>query len=257
MGFIMLFALGAVSSALDLLGSPSQGLSPQNTSGANPFAPAAGTNSPPPVINPAPTGVAQIGPSTGGQLAPQTFNTLLSAQPPTEPRLSPEAALQNLFSLIDADGDGKITKAEFESALGAGGTNLQAADNVFSQIDKNGDGSITLDELKQALEGPSGGHHHHGHHVGAEGGGGGGNDALAQALQGATATTVTNSDGSTTTTLSYADGTKITMTQPAAAGTSSSTTNNAVASYNYAERLIQREAQWITANTAQSVSLSA
>ena len=76
---------------------------------------------------------------------------------------SPAAALQDLFSQIDANGDGQITKSEFENALGAGGTNIAQADDVFSKLDTNGDGTVSLDELKSALKGAGGkgGHHHH------------------------------------------------------------------------------------------------
>ncbi len=45
-------------------------------------------------------------------------------------------ALKDLFSQLDADGDGQISKTEFESALGAGGTNLAQADDVFGKLDK-------------------------------------------------------------------------------------------------------------------------
>ena len=70
-------------------------------------------------------------------------------------------ALKNLFSQIDGDGDGKITKSEFENALGAGGTNLTNADDVFAKLDKDGDGSVSLDELSSALKGGKGRHHAH------------------------------------------------------------------------------------------------
>ena len=55
-------------------------------------------------------------------------------------------ALQDLFSQIDTNGDGQISKSEFENALGAGGTNLAQADDVFNKLDTNGDGSVSLDE---------------------------------------------------------------------------------------------------------------
>ena len=62
-------------------------------------------------------------------------------------------ALQDLFSQIDANGDGQITKSEFENALGAGGTNIAQADDVFNKLDKDGGGSVSLDEMSSALKG--------------------------------------------------------------------------------------------------------
>ena len=66
---------------------------------------------------------------------------------------SRSAALKDLFGQIDGDGDGKISKKEFEAALGAGGTNLKQADSVFGKLDKDGDGSVSLKELASALKG--------------------------------------------------------------------------------------------------------
>jgi nitrogen fixation protein FixH len=90
------------------------------------------------------------------------MSALLAAQSQSESAssapLDPSRALQDLFSQIDGDGNGQISKQEFEDALGAGGTNLAAADKVFSKLDRNGDGSVSLDELKAALRGA---HHHH------------------------------------------------------------------------------------------------
>ena len=62
-------------------------------------------------------------------------------------------ALKDLFAQIDADGDGKLSKSEFENALGAGGTNLKQADSVFGKLDKDGDGAVGLDEMMSALKG--------------------------------------------------------------------------------------------------------
>jgi len=251
----MLFAVGAASSAIDLLSSLTQGSS--TSSGKIGIVPAgsttfsvADTTASPPIAPPSSAGC-----STCNQSTPTSFNTLLAAQTQSQPDpTSRSAALQDLFSLLDANGDGKISKSEFENALGAGGTNLQAADNVFAQLDKNGDGSISLDELSQGLGGA--GHHHHHHHVGG-GKHDGGADALAQALQGATSSTATNADGSTSTTITYADGSKVTLTQPVSSSSTASPSANAAASYNFTERLIERQAQAIAANAQSSVSLSA
>jgi hypothetical protein len=162
---------------------------------------------------------------------------------------SRSSALKDLFAQIDGDSDGKITKEEFEEALGAGGTNLAQADKVFGKLDADGDGSVTLKELASALKGK--GHQRHEHE--ADDSGGSDSDPFAQALQGATSSTVTNSDGSVTTSLTYADGSKVTMTQPASASSSSAATS----SYNFIEKMIQRQAQAISSATTASVSMSA
>ena len=172
----MLLALGAASSAVDALQSliSSKSTSTQTTGFAQnpptPFDTANGstqTESPPPV--------------TGGagytQISPETMSALIAAQgqdatasttsaSSTSASTDPTSALKDLFSQIDANGDGQISKTEFENALGAGGTNLAQADDVFNKLDANGDGSVSLDEMQKALQGAQGkgGHHHH-HHV--------------------------------------------------------------------------------------------
>lgn len=276
----MLLALGAASSAVDALQSllSSKSNSTQTTgftqNPPTPFDTANGstqTESPPPV--------------TGGaaftQISPQTMSALIAAQSQdstasttsassTSASTDPTSALQDLFSQIDANGDGQISKTEFENALGAGGTNLAQADDVFNKLDANGDGSVSLDEMQKALQGAQGKGGHHHHHVadsdgstgtdgtssttGTSGSGAGGSnsDPLLQALAGATSTSVTNSDGSTTTSITNADGSVITMTSPAATTSSSSAT----ASYNFLEQMIQRAAQAVSAGAASSLSLN-
>ncbi|SHL62825.1 EF-hand domain pair [Bradyrhizobium lablabi] len=270
----MLLALGAVSSALDALQllTSSKSSSPQTTGfsqgAASPFDLSGST---------AASGTS-TSPASGGsglsQLSPTTLSALLAAQSQsssattTSAPTDPSAALKDLFSQLDTNGDGQISKSEFEKALGAGGTNLAQADDVFNKLDKNGDGSVSLDELKSALQGSGGkgGHHHH-HVAGSDGSGdasgasgtgnssgtsGSNSDPLLQALAGASSTSVTNSDGSTTTSLTYADGTKVTMTSPAASTSSSSATS----SYNIIEQMIQREAQAISSGATASLSVS-
>jgi hypothetical protein len=268
----MMFALGAVSSAIEAVQSlTSSGSSSAQQAGfseaaTDPFDLSGGASAP---------GSSAPAPGTGGfsQLSPATMSALLAAQSQSSTSASAPTsqsnALQDLFSQIDTNGDGQITKSEFENALGAGGTNLAQADDVFSKLDSNGDGSISLSELSSALKGSQGkgGHHHHGH-VGSSSGAGDGaasnpnstgstagasSDPLLQALAGASSTSVANSDGSTTTSLTYADGSKVTMTSPAATTTSSTATS----SYNLIEQMIQREAQAISFLTVPSLSLSA
>ena len=143
-------------------------------------------------------------------------------------------ALKDLFSQLDADGDGQVSKSEFENALGAGGTNLAQADDVFGKLDKNGDGSVSLDEMSSALKGAGGHGHRHKHHV--AGSDASNSDPLLQALDGASSTSVNNSDGSTTTSLTYADGSKVTMTSAPTAAASMS----AASSYNVIELISAR-----------------
>jgi hypothetical protein len=158
----MLLALGAVSSALDVLQSltspkssspPSTGFGRAST---NPFdfsgsGPASGSSTPPPWSG------------GGSQISPATMSALLAAQSQSPSAstasapTSPPGALKHLFSRLDANRDGQISKSEFESALGAGGTNLAQADDVFSKLDKDGNGTVSPDELSSTLNGK--GHH--------------------------------------------------------------------------------------------------
>jgi hypothetical protein len=268
----MLLALGAASSALDALQSltSSKSTSPQTTgftqSPASPFDIANGqtqTGSQPPVTGGA--GFTQISPATMSALiaaqGQSSAATTTSTATATSASTDPSSALKDLFSQLDANGDGQISKAEFENALGAGGTNTAQADDVFNKLDKNGDGSVSLDEMSSALRGAKGHHHHHvadsnGDAAGASGSSAGASgsspDPLLQALSGASSTSVSNSDGSTTTSVTYADGSKVTMTSPAASTSSSS----AASSYNIIEQMIQREAQAISSGATASLSMN-
>ncbi len=248
----MFFALGAASSAIDALKALTSSKSSSQTKGAS--------------QNPATAfdllsqnGATSVGSGTGSggtgaSISPQTMSALLDAQSQsasgsaTTASKSRSAALKDLFAQIDGDGDGKITKSEFEKALGAGGTNLQNADSVFGKLDKDGDGSVSLKELASALR-PKG--HHHDRDKASDGDQSG-SDPFAQALQGASTNSVTNSDGSITTSLTYADGSKVTMTSPA----SGSSPSSATSSYNFIEQMIQRQAQAISSAATASLSVS-
>jgi Ca2+-binding EF-hand superfamily protein len=248
----MLLALGAASTAIDALKSLTSSVSSSSAStgfgkrSADPFG-LSGDTSPSGSAAPA-TGFT----GGGSQISPATMSALLAAQSQSGSTASAptsgSSALQDLFSQIDGNGDGQISKSEFENALGAGGTNLAQADDVFSKLDTNGDGSVSLGEMSSALKGAGGkGAHHHHAHVGGSSGSGTNGSAT-----GATSTSVANSNGSTTTSLSYADGSSVSMTS-APATTSSST---ATASYNLLEQMIQREAQAISFSPT-SLSFSA
>jgi hypothetical protein len=250
----MFFALGAASSAFDALKALTSSKSSTQTTGVSQDSAAtfglSSSNAP-----------ASIGPGSGSggggsQISPETMSALLDAQSQsaagsTTASKSRSAALKDLFGQIDGDGDGKISKEEFDAALGAGGTNLTQAESVFGKLDKDGDGSVSLKELASALKG---GKKHHERDESSSGADGGSNsDPFAQALKGASTTSVTNSDGSVTTSLTYADGSKVTMTS--AAGKSSSA--SATSSYNFIEQMIQRQAQAISSGTTASLSVSA
>lgn len=251
---------GAASSALDLLSSlapgksgaaakSKTGLTQNTTTSFGLSTPSTSTSQTP--------GSSSVGQS--GALSPQTLSALIAAQDPSQASASSATnrtdALKDLFSKLDSNGDGQISKSEFESNLGAGGTNTANADSVFGKLDTNGDGSVNLDELSAALKGKGGGHgHHHAH--GAGGGGKVGQDALLQALDGASSTSTKNSDGSTTTTMTYSDGTTVTMNSPAAASTNSSASNSASSSYNLVEKMIQKQADALATSAKQSLSVS-
>jgi Ca2+-binding EF-hand superfamily protein len=248
----MFLALGAASSALDALKALTSSKSSAQTTGVkqdakSPFDLMSSGSS-------ASVGSGSGSGSGGGgsQISPQTMSALLDAQSQsstgstTTASKSRSAALKDLFGQIDGDGDGKISKEEFETALGAGGTNLANADSVFGKLDKDGDGSVSLKELASALKGGKKPHH------AASESDGSNSDPLSRALQGASTTSVTNSDGSVTTSLTYADGSKVTMTS--AAGKSSST--SAASSYNFIEQMIQRQAQQIASAATSSLSVS-
>ena len=253
----MLPALGALSTAFDAL----QSLTAKKSSSSQ-----AGFSQP--ATTPFDTGAAASpasgspGCPPGGGLSPATMSALLAAQDQSSSSTAPTSrsdALKDLFSQLDADGDGKVSKSEFENALGAGGSNIAQADDVFGKLDKNGDGSVSLDEMSSALKG-AGGHGHHHHHVAnsdgssdSSGASGSDSDPLLQALDAASSTSTTNSDGSTTTSLTYADGSKVTMTSAPTASASTS----AASSYNFIEQMIQREAQAISASVTSSLSVTA
>ncbi len=251
----MLLALGAATSALDLLksltasksqsaGNKQEPKSPFDLSGSS----TASEASP-----------GRSGAGGSSQISPATMSALLAAQSQATTGSAPSAsngrsdALKDLFAQIDADSDGKLSKSEFENALGAGGTNLAQADSVFGKLDKDGDEAVSLGEMMSALKGK--GHRRH-DAAGSDGSGtpgGSGKDPLMQALQGASSTSVTNSDGSITTSLTYADGSKVTMTSATAASASSAATS----SYNLIEQMIQRQAQAVSSTATGSLSLSA
>ena len=181
-----------------------------------------------------------------------TMAALISLQGQSATGISAQSPSQ-LFAKLDTNGDGQISRSEFESALGAAGVDTSSADALFAKLDTNGDGSISESELTSAKRGH--GHHHH-HRGGGEtqaSASSGQNplDALLSSADasGATTQTASNSDGSTTTTISYADGSTVEMTTPAPATSDSgtpSTGTSGQSSANLLEQLIQLQAQLLS-----------
>jgi len=185
--------------------------------------------------------------------SPDTMASLISIQG-QQWHQAIDAQAQHVFGEFDADGDGAISKSEFENAFGSN-ADMSKVDGLFSALDTNGDGSISLDELTSAAE-QSHAHQHHMH--GAGQGGGGLADLLSSTdLTGATSQTATNADGSTSTTITYADGSTVTMTTPASSSSDASSSNaNGNSSGNslgnLLERLIQLQAQFLASVSSQT-----
>ncbi|KAF6778606.1 hypothetical protein AHF37_01683 [Paragonimus kellicotti] len=64
-----------------------------------------------------------------------------------------EKNVEELFKMIDKNGNGKISRGELRRFLRYSKYNVptEVLDVYFSKLDLNGDGEITLDELKLAL----------------------------------------------------------------------------------------------------------
>ena len=190
----------------------------------------------------------------GQQFGACTMDALLKMQGQSASGGAAQSPSQ-MFSQLDTDGDGQISKSEFETALSGAGASTSTADALFAKLDTNGDGTVSQDELAKAAHG----HHHH-HMLGADksqASGSSGQSAIDSLLSGAgangaTAQTITNPDGSTTTTISYADGSKVDMTTLSAStggGTSSNGKSNQ-SNANLLEQLIKWQSQMLTPATS-------
>ena len=113
--------------------------------------------------------------------------------------LSATDPVQQLFSAMDTDGDGSVSKSEMESFIqGKGGTQAQA-DALFSALTQNTGGqnaATGISEQQMAADVSqaqhSGHHHHHGGHGMDSGGANTASDAMAQIFNALD----TNHDGS-------------------------------------------------------------
>jgi Ca2+-binding EF-hand superfamily protein len=248
----MMFALGAASSIWDAL----QSLTSSKSSSAQSGTSSQSAPSPfdlPGSSTPAAGSTPASGTTGWSQISPQTMSALISAQSQatstsatstnatstsTTPT-SPSGALQDLFSQIDGNGDGQISKSEFETALGAGGTNVAQADDVFSKLDKNGDGSVSLDEMKSALQGAGG--HHGGHH---------------HAHAAASSDDSSNTDPTTGASTTSADPLMQALDDSLNASAKANAAN-ATPSYNAVEQMIQRGMQSTQPASVSSISVTA
>ena len=79
---------------------------------------------------------------------------------------------QTLFTQLDANGDGSLTKSELEQAVTKAGGTVASADALYAKLDPKNTGSVSEQQFAQNLPGA---HHHH-HHGG---GGATPSDALA------------------------------------------------------------------------------
>jgi Ca2+-binding EF-hand superfamily protein len=234
----MLFLAGtAASGAIDLMASLRKALDSGNSKGGD---------------NDASFGLAS---SQTSSSSTDTSTSTAPSQPVSSGTMRLMLSLQahgvdmssKIFGALDSDGSGGVSKSEFEQMFAKNG-DTSRADTAFDKLDTDHDGSVSSTELASGLK--TEGHHHGGH--GGVAKSDGQNDS-GDGSGSATTKTVTNVDGSTTTTISYADGSAVSMTQPAA---SASSTDKYAG--NLLERLIQRQANMLTTSSAgQSMAVSA
>ncbi|MFE4548836.1 MULTISPECIES: EF-hand domain-containing protein [unclassified Streptomyces] len=55
-----------------------------------------------------------------------------------------------VFALMDADGNGKVSKGEFETYLRTRNVTAPGAPAEFARLDRDSDGSLTLEDLSHA-----------------------------------------------------------------------------------------------------------
>src|SRR5262245_16855792 len=199
--------------------------------------------------------------------SPDTMTSLMSVQEqPSGVNPFVAAHAQALFSQLDANGDGQVSKSEFEDIFGSN-ADMSKVDGLFNALDGNGDGSVSQDELTSAMQ-ASHAHHHHHHHANPGEGVGDIVQALLSGAHGATANTTSNSDGSSTTTISYTDGSSISLNTPAASTNAGSTDfgstdsgssgagSNSTGYFNLLEQLIRLQAQSLSALASQTQATS-
>ena len=249
----MISGLGAASAALDMLKLPAGTKSspaPSADFSAKSSEPFDGFNSTALTASPTPTFITPEMMAVLQAVAAQEQSKAGSADPAPARKSD---ALNDLFSQLDADGNAQISRSEFETALGAAGTDAAEADKVFGKMDKDADGSVSSDEMCAAL---LKGSHSNGQHyfpVSLRDKSSGPKDVAIPASNphAVSSSSVANSDGTTTTSLVYADGSRATTRS---AATSS---GEATSSYNFIEQMILRQAKALAPDTTASLSVSA
>jgi len=64
----------------------------------------------------------------------------------------PSRLAQDLMASADSNGDGKVSKSEFESLMqNAGKSDTTTINNLFAYLDNNGDGSVSSQESTDAI----------------------------------------------------------------------------------------------------------
>jgi hypothetical protein len=231
----MMLALGAMSTALDALTSLTQ---PKKPAGAGQAASAfdtSGATPPTAPVQPVTTGFS----SQSGGLSPSTLSAVLAAlgQSSDASAAGASDAMKDFFKQIDADQNGTISKSEFETALGAGGSNLAMAGSVFGKLDANADGSVSLEELSAALKPPDKDRRH-----GSGGPQDGSGDPLLDALDDAAAA------GGDDAAVDSATRSKRSNALASA---------NAMSSYNFVAQLIQSQQRAVAASSTSTLGLTA
>lgn len=111
----------------------------------------------------------------------QQQSTAGGAQAGTAQTTSANDPTQQLFSAMDANGDGTVSQAEMESYIGAKGGTQAEADTLYSALNQtaggqNGSAGISEQQFAANIsQAQPPRHHHHHHHGGPEGGAAGSN----------------------------------------------------------------------------------
>ncbi len=96
----------------------------------------------------------QIGADEEGSLTRPQFRESMDAAFIQGPRFAQvlRPAARAVVRLCDTDGDGQISRAEFETMQRAYGTSARDIAAAFQAIDTNGDGQLSTGELERAMQ---------------------------------------------------------------------------------------------------------